>query len=329
MQQITNPDQIASIRQREDSEVMFPRGAHQMLAYIYAVEGVPAEGKSLHSSLIDKMADGEVEPFDAKSVNLRGHDALDKRAEAAILRRRVEELMSDADACCLRAKYGCSTSRSTQLAVCVAAVHIWDEFSKRRTARALLEANGEYGSRTWNFLAWRLPVLFSESDHPCGNVRFAEPHEIPWQHKHVAARFIVNRAVSHELVRHRPMSFLQESQRYCRYEDEVAFIRPEWATPDDTAMSMQEAIWIDSVKRSENAYRNLLKNGLKPQQARAVLPNSTKTELIAYASLPQWRHIFNLRCSPAADPEMIRVMRPLREEFMQQYPEAFAWGEGW
>ena len=145
MQQITNPDQIASIRQREDSEVMFPRGAHQMLAYIYAVEGVPAEGKSLHSSLIDKMADGEVEPFDAKSVNLRGHDALDKRAEAAILRRRVEELMSDADACCLRAKYGCSTSRSTQLAVCVAAVHIWDEFSKRRTARA--QRSTEYVTR--------------------------------------------------------------------------------------------------------------------------------------------------------------------------------------
>ena len=73
------------------------------------------------------------------------------------------------------------------------------------------------------------------------------------------------------------------------------------------------------------AYQSLMKSGMKPQQARAVLPNSTKTELIAYASLPQWKHIFNLRCSPAADPEMRRVMIPLREEFKAKYPEM--WGD--
>ena len=190
--------------------------------------------------------------------------------------------------------------------------------------RALLEADGEYGSQVWNLLANQYPVFFTESDPPRGRVRFAEPHEIPWQHKHVAARFIVNRAVSHELVRHRPMSFLQESQRYCRYEDEVVFIRPEWANG-----YLWETAFKTDCSHAEGRYKLYLQEGLKPQQARAVLPNSTKTELIAYASLLQWRHIFNLRCSPAADPEMIRVMRPLREEFMQQYPEAFAGGEGW
>ena len=116
-----------------------------MLAYIYAMEGVPAEGKSIHSSLIDKIANGEVESFDVKSVNLRGHDALDKRAEAAILRRRVEELMSDSDACCLRAKYGGSTSRTTQLAVCVAAVHIWAHFTRNRNTKA--QRSTEYVTR--------------------------------------------------------------------------------------------------------------------------------------------------------------------------------------
>lgn len=190
--------------------------------------------------------------------------------------------------------------------------------------RALLEADGEYGSQVWNLLANQYPVFFTESDPPRGMVRFADPHEIPWQHKHVAARFIVNRAVSHELVRHRPVSFLQESQRYCRYDDEVVFIRPEWANG-----YLWETAFKTDCSHAEGRYKLYLQEGLKPQQARAVLPNSTKTELIAYASLPQWKHMFNLRCSPAADPEMIRVMRPLREEFMQQYPEAFTGGDDW
>lgn len=168
------------------------------------------------------------------------------------------------------------------------------------------------------FFAHPFPRLFSF-------IRAAEPHEIPWQHKHVAVRFIVNRAVSHELVRHRPMSFLQESQRYCRYEDEVVFIRPEWYTLDDKKLEIASRNWEEHAVDSEHKYRRMLKCGLKPQQARAVLPNSTKTELITYASLPQWRHMFNLRCSPAADPEMTRVMRPLRDEFKQQYPEM--WGD--
>ena len=72
---------------------------------------------------------------------------------------------------------------------------------------------------------------------------------------------------------------------------------------------------------AEGHYRTFLRRGLKPQQARAVLPNSTKTELICYASLPQWKHMFDLRCSPATDPEMRRVMIPLREEFKEKYKE--------
>ena len=149
-------------------------------------------------------------------------------------------------------------------------------------------------------------------------LRLAEPEEIPWQHKYVAARFIVNRAVSHELVRHRPCTFLQESQRYCRYEDEVVFIRPTWM---DEGNANFDGLFEYSSAVAEGHYRTFLRRGLKPQQARAVLPNSTKTELICYASLPQWKHIFDLRCSPAADPEMRRVMIPLREQFKERYKE--------
>lgn len=190
--------------------------------------------------------------------------------------------------------------------------------------RALLEADGEYGSHDWNLLADQYPVFFTESDPPKYNVRFAQPSEIPWQHQHVAVRFIVNRAVSHELVRHRPVSFLQESQRYVRYSDEVTFIRPEWYTLDDKKLEIASRNWEEHAVDSEHKYRRMLKCGLKPQQARAVLPNSTKTELIAYASLPQWKHIFKLRCSPAADPEMRRVMIPLEREFWEKYPEMWS-----
>jgi thymidylate synthase (FAD) len=188
--------------------------------------------------------------------------------------------------------------------------------------RAFIES--ENPAMQWikgDFMADNFPLFFERGEKTYKlDVRFAEPHEVPWQHRHVAVRFIVNRAVSHELVRHRPCSFLQESQRYCRYSDEVVFIKPLWS---DTGNANHDELFEYSSAVAEGHYRTFLKRGLKPQQARAVLPNSTKTELIIYASLPQWKHIFSLRCSPAADPEMLRVMRPLREEFMQRYAEAF------
>ena len=191
------------------------------------------------------------------------------------------------------------------------------------SVRAFLEADvSGIMVQIHQVLSTMYPVFFT---HPFPRyfsfIRAAEPQEIPWQHQHVAVRFIVNRAVSHELVRHRPCSFLQESQRYCRYDDEVIFIRPEWLQ-SPTSQTVQDRWWRVMLE-CQATYQSLMKSGLKPQQARAVLPNSTKTELIAYASLPQWKHIFNLRCSPAADPEMRKVMIPLEREFKGKYPEAF------
>lgn len=185
--------------------------------------------------------------------------------------------------------------------------------------RAWMES-GE-GSGVHSFLAVEYPLFFEKQIMGgWSNLRLADQHEIPWQHKHVAARFIVNRAVSHELVRHRPCTFLQESQRYCRYDDDVVFIEPEWITKSEAHKRISD-VWKSQVRSCEGSYNELMRNGLKPQQARAVLPNSTKTELICYASLPQWKHMFDLRCSPAADPEMRRVMTPLRDEFKEKYKE--------
>jgi len=176
------------------------------------------------------------------------------------------------------------------------------------------------------YLTTNMPLFFdnqnslSTDDVSC-TVREAFEHEIPWQHKYVAAHFIVNRAVSHELVRHRPCSILQESQRYCDY-DRLTFIEPKWLEKFPKAMGGFKA----NCREADGCYTIYREYGLSPQEARFCLPNSTKTELIIYASLPEWKHIFKLRTSPRADPEMLRVMIPLGIEFELKYPEA-EWGK--
>ena len=147
------------------------------------------------------------------------------------------------------------------------------------------------------------------------------PPELRLKHRHVGVKFVVNRAVTHEIVRHRPCSFLQESQRYCRYADdkfgsEVTFIRPMFYE-EGTA---EFALWRKAMEETENIYLQLLHTS-SPQAARTVLPNSCKTELIVYANLQEWKHIFRLRTSKAAEPSMREVMIPLHEELWLRYPE--------
>ena len=144
------------------------------------------------------------------------------------------------------------------------------------------------------------------------------------KHRHIAVKFIVNRAVTHEVVRHRPCSFLQESQRYCRYSDdkfgsEVTFIQPMFFAED----SPEYALWEKAMLETEQLYLKLLETST-PQAARTVLPNSCKTELIVYANLEEWRHIFSLRTTKAAEPSMREVMIPLQEDFQHRFPSIFS-----
>jgi len=144
------------------------------------------------------------------------------------------------------------------------------------------------------------------------------------KHRYLAVKFIVNRAVTHELVRHRPCTFLQESQRYCRYSadkfgNEVTFIKPVFFDEQ----SEEFAVWKQSMAAMEKQYLHLLQTS-SPQAARTVLPNSCKTEIIVYANLLEWRHILNLRTSPAAEPSMREVMIPLGRELQHRYPAIFS-----
>lgn len=138
----------------------------------------------------------------------------------------------------------------------------------------------------------------------------------PTEHheKRISVHITTSRSISHELVRHRIFSFCQESQRYCNYskgkfDGELTFIIPDWVNthcPNDKqeGPSAADITWSNALKEAETSYMMLLKEGWKPQEAREVLPNSTKTELVMTGFESQWEEFFKLRCSPAAHPMM-------------------------
>jgi thymidylate synthase (FAD) len=138
----------------------------------------------------------------------------------------------------------------------------------------------------------------------------------------ITVRFITNRGVTHELVRHRLCSFAQESTRYVKYDGEMEFIRPVWWTNPPVGM-MQELHWIKAMEYAEQQYGRLLSGGWRPEQAREVLPNSLKTEIMVKANIREWRHIFALRTSKKAHPQMRALMLPLLTELQQRLPVVF------
>ena len=136
-------------------------------------------------------------------------------------------------------------------------------------------------------------------------------------------RFICDRGVTHEIVRHRLCAYTQESTRYCNYRGGVTFIRPFFwveSNADDSPYS----VWLEAMKRCEEAYTLLIEMGATPQEARSVLPNSLKTEIVVTANLREWRHILKLRTAKDAHPQMRQLMIPLLEELKEKLPVLFA-----
>ena len=149
-------------------------------------------------------------------------------------------------------------------------------------------------------------------------------HESVLEHFSFTVRFVCDRGVSHELVRHRLCSFSQESTRYCNYSkdgfgNEITVIRPWWASK---VQREEYYKWEDSMVACEQSYFKALET-LPPQDARANLPTSLKTEIIVTANLREWKHILILRTSPQAHPEMRRLMLPLLKELKQKIPVVF------
>jgi thymidylate synthase (FAD) len=150
------------------------------------------------------------------------------------------------------------------------------------------------------------------------------PADLLAKHRYVGVKFYTNRAVTHEIVRHRPCSFLQESQRYCRYSEDkfdsqVTFIKPMFYEEG----SDDYKLWQKAMEETEKIYLKLLETST-PQAARTVLPNSCKTEIIVYCNLLEWLHIFRLRTTKAAEPSMREIMIPLMNEFADRFPSVIS-----
>ena len=149
-------------------------------------------------------------------------------------------------------------------------------------------------------------------------------HEAVLEHVSVTVKFVVDRGVSHEIVRHRLASYCQESTRYCNYmkDDfgtEITVIKPFFLEEGSAGWYY----WKKGCQISENAYFNMLDFGCSPQEARTVLPNSLKTELMMTANLREWRTFFKLRTAETAHPQMREVTIPLLEDFKKAIPVVF------
>lgn len=164
----------------------------------------------------------------------------------------------------------------------------------------------------------------------------------PTEHheKRITAKFICDRGVSHEFVRHRVFSFAQKSTRYCDYSkdkfgNDITYIIPSWLDLPEGKYSNWDNDWCDvselkllypevdnlsdpancflqSIKNAEYYYFMLINRGWKPQQARQVLPNATKTELVMTGFESDWEHFFELRCSGAAHPDAKKLADELK-----------------
>jgi len=149
-------------------------------------------------------------------------------------------------------------------------------------------------------------------------------HEAMLEHSQLTVWFCTDRGVSHELVRHRLAAFAQESTRYCAYNKgkfggEITVVRPSNIKRNTDAY----IVWSVACRRAEEAYMELLDDGVTPQDARSVLPTSLKTEIVVTANYREWRHILALRTSKAAHPDIRYLMQPLLLELQRRIPIVF------
>ena len=149
-------------------------------------------------------------------------------------------------------------------------------------------------------------------------------HESVVEHEKISVRIICDRGVSHEIVRHRIASYSQESTRYCNYNKEkfgkeLTFIKPVFWNDD----SSEYQLWIEMMKKLEDLYNTLIEKGVSPQEARSILPNSLKTEIIVTMNLREWRHFFKLRTSQKAHPQMRQISLMILQSFKEKVPVIF------
>ena len=150
-------------------------------------------------------------------------------------------------------------------------------------------------------------------------------HESVIEHENITVKIICDRGVSHEIVRHRIASYSQESTRYCNYSNdkfgrELTLIKPCFWNEN----SLEYRLWFKTMEVIEKNYNSLIDGGARPEEARSILPNSLKTEIVITMNLREWRHFFKLRTSYRAHPQMREVAIPLLKCFQELMPIIFA-----
>lgn len=149
-------------------------------------------------------------------------------------------------------------------------------------------------------------------------------HESVIEHEKISVRIICDRGVTHEIVRHRIASYSQESTRYCNYSkekfgNELTVIKPcYW---DENCE--EYAMWRSSMQEVENTYNKMISKGVTPQEARSILPNSLKTEIVVTMNLREWRHFLKLRTSAKAHPQMREIACAILDRFKEIIPVIF------
>ena len=144
------------------------------------------------------------------------------------------------------------------------------------------------------------------------------------EHINITVRFVCDRGITHELVRHRLASYSQESTRYVNYSKgkfgkEITVVKPLFWPKD----SPEYSEWLTAMRQVEDTYMRLIELGARPEEARSVLPNSLKTEIVMTCNIREWRHVLSLRCSKDSHPQMREIMLPLLKEFHERLPEVF------
>lgn len=144
------------------------------------------------------------------------------------------------------------------------------------------------------------------------------------EHEKITVRFVFDRGISHEMVRHRIASFSQESTRYCNYSNDK-FDKQITVIGLRQYLKSEESlgVWIGAMEAAEKAYFKLIELGETAQIARSVLPNSLKTEIVVTANLREWCLILTQRTANAAHPQIREVMRPLLDELKEKLPAIF------
>lgn len=149
-------------------------------------------------------------------------------------------------------------------------------------------------------------------------------HESVIEHEKISVKMVCDRGVTHEIVRHRVASYSQESTRYCNYQkdkfgNELTFIKPVFWKEN----SPEYALWLQTMQNIETQYMQMVALGATAQEARSILPNSLKTELVVTMNLREWRHFFRLRTAAAAHPQMREIAGMVLDGFRREIPVVF------